>query len=226
MIDIYIYINIYIYNSIVVDFNQVEQICASQIWIISTRIGVNWLICLNHDLEFRRMFNQVTVKKHFELFSHRNLGLIKGQWLVIIPYFLGEVAVRVPLRFPWFSMWKMISLTPTVPPSTQSMGSPDIDPKSATLSPCKTRSAVRKQQHVHTWRIIPVSKWLVTPIYKPFRLFIRGINPYRELTITMVINHLRPSWDDPPSSNPQAPCIKVKLSSGPHMKNPTIKAIT
>ena len=51
-----------------------------------------------------------------------------------------------------------------------------------------------------TWRIIPVSKWLVTPIYKPFRPFIRGITPVRGLTITMVINHLRPSWDDPPSS--------------------------
>ena len=28
-----------------------------------------------------------------------------------------------------------------------------------------------------TWRIIPVSKWLVTPIYKPFRPFGRGITP-------------------------------------------------
>ena len=28
-----------------------------------------------------------------------------------------------------------------------------------------------------TWRIIPVSKWLVTPIYKPFSLFGRGTNP-------------------------------------------------
>ena len=41
-----------------------------------------------------------------------------------------------------------------------------------------------------TWRIIPVSKWLVTPIYKPFRPFGRGITPVRGLTITMVINHL------------------------------------
>ena len=31
-------------------------------------------------------------------------------------------------------------------------------------------------------RIIPVSKWLVTPIYKPFRPFIRGITPVRGLT--------------------------------------------
>ena len=33
-------------------------------------------------------------------------------------------------------------------------------------------------------------KWLVTPIYKPFRLFIMGITPFRGHTITMVINHV------------------------------------
>ena len=52
-----------------------------------------------------------------------------------------------------------------------------------------------------TWRIIPVSKWLVTPIYKPFRPFIRGITPVRGLRITMVTNHVSKSWDDPPSSD-------------------------
>ena len=43
-------------------------------------------------------------------------------------------------------------------------------------------------------------KWLVTPIYKPFRPFTRGITPFRGLTITMVINHVSKSGDDPPSS--------------------------
>ena len=33
-----------------------------------------------------------------------------------------------------------------------------------------------------TWRVIPLSKWLVTPIYKPFRPFIRGTPPFRGLT--------------------------------------------
>ncbi len=33
-----------------------------------------------------------------------------------------------------------------------------------------------------TWRIIPVSKWLVTPIYKPFRPFGRGLTLLRGLT--------------------------------------------
>ena len=33
-----------------------------------------------------------------------------------------------------------------------------------------------------TWRIIPVSKWLVTPIYKPFRPFGKGISLLRGLT--------------------------------------------
>ena len=41
-----------------------------------------------------------------------------------------------------------------------------------------------------TWRIIPVSKWLVTPTYKPFRPFGKGTTLLRGLTITMVINHL------------------------------------
>ena len=40
------------------------------------------------------------------------------------------------------------------------------------------------------WRIIPFSKWLVSPIYKPFRPFGMGITPFGGLTITMVINHL------------------------------------
>ena len=43
-----------------------------------------------------------------------------------------------------------------------------------------------------TWRIIPLSKWLVTPIYKPFRPFGRGPTTlFRGLTITMVIKHLQ-----------------------------------
>ena len=44
--------------------------------------------------------------------------------------------------------------------------------------------------NVPTWRIIPVSKWLVTPIYKPFRPFGRGTLPYLGDLLTMVINHL------------------------------------
>ena len=41
-----------------------------------------------------------------------------------------------------------------------------------------------------TWRIIPVSKYLITPIYKPFRPFGSGTTPVRGLT----------KWDDPPST--------------------------
>ena len=37
---------------------------------------------------------------------------------------------------------------------------------------------------VYTWRIIPVSKWLVTPIYKPFRSYLGDL-------LTMVIKHLQ-----------------------------------
>ena len=45
--------------------------------------------------------------------------------------------------------------------------------------------------------MIPVSKGLVTPIYKPFWLFGEGKIHLGDL-LTMVINHL-PNWDDPPS---------------------------
>ena len=34
----------------------------------------------------------------------------------------------------------------------------------------------------NTWRIIPVSKWLVSPIYRPFSQFGRGITLLRGLT--------------------------------------------
>ena len=41
-----------------------------------------------------------------------------------------------------------------------------------------------------TWKIIPASKWLVTPIYAPFRPFGRGTTrPLGDL-LTMVIYHL------------------------------------
>ena len=43
----------------------------------------------------------------------------------------------------------------------------------------------------HTWRIIPVSKWLVTPIYKPSHLgHLEGEQPYLGDLLNMVINHL------------------------------------
>ena len=51
-----------------------------------------------------------------------------------------------------------------------------------------------------TWRNIPVSKWLVTRIYKPLRPFIKGITPFRGLT-----NHgyyPLTNWDNPPSKDP------------------------
>ena len=50
----------------------------------------------------------------------------------------------------------------------------------------------------HAWRIIPVSKWLVAPIYKPFRPFGMGITLLRGLTI----HGYEPltNWDDPPSA--------------------------
>ena len=43
---------------------------------------------------------------------------------------------------------------------------------------------------IRAWRITPVSKWLVTSIYKPFRPCGRGTAPVSGLTITMVNNHV------------------------------------
>ena len=56
--------------------------------------------------------------------------------------------------------------------------------------PTTLRIYVWKGREV-TWRIIPVSKWLVTPMYKPFRPFGRGLTT-RSLGVllTIVINHL------------------------------------
>jgi len=64
------------------------------------------------------------------------------------------------------------------------------------------------------------------PIYKPTkRPFGRGINqpdPWGTITITMVINHLGPSCDDPPSRIPPlAAAIHVYNSLGrPHLPVP------
>ena len=58
--------------------------------------------------------------------------------------------------------------------------------------PSKTRTVC------YTWRIIPVSKWLENPIYKPFRPFGRGPAILGDVT-----NHsYQPltNWDDPPST--------------------------
>ncbi len=60
---------------------------------------------------------------------------------------------------------------------------------SSVLAPRKT-GVPRMFMCPPTWRIIPVSKWLVTPIYKPFRPFGRGTTLLRRRKLTMVINHL------------------------------------
>ena len=43
-------------------------------------------------------------------------------------------------------------------------------------------SIISESSLAYTWRIIPVSKWLVTPIYKPFSPFGRGTTLLRGLT--------------------------------------------
>ena len=53
---------------------------------------------------------------------------------------------------------------------------PEFGQESKILHPWQ----VRKKPS--TWRIIPLSKWLVTPIYKPFRPFGRGTTLLKGLT--------------------------------------------
>ena len=54
----------------------------------------------------------------------------------------------------------------------------------------KTPFRVDPTRVQHTWRIIPVSKWLVNPIYKPWNAHLEGEQPYLGDLLTMVINHL------------------------------------
>ena len=44
----------------------------------------------------------------------------------------------------------------------------------------------------HVWRIIPVSKWLENPIYKPFKEGVPRPQVLGTTPITMIINHLAP----------------------------------
>ena len=47
-----------------------------------------------------------------------------------------------------------------------------------------------------TWSIIPLSKWLVTPMYKPFKPFGRWTTQLEDL---LTMNHWNSSWNGPPS---------------------------
>ena len=88
----------------------------------------------------------------------------------------------------------------------------------------------KRGQPLTTWRIIPVSEWLVTPIYTPFK-HLEGEQPHLGDLLTMVINHLLTgmiiqvwllatykSLDDPPSLVPylflpKAPFPRGKVHS-------------
>ena len=54
-----------------------------------------------------------------------------------------------------------------------------------------------------TWRIISLSKWLVSPTYKPFSPFGRGPTIPQSYLLRGLTNHgYQPltNWDDPPSN--------------------------
>ena len=69
----------------------------------------------------------------------------------------------------------------------------------------------RQDQRTKIWRIIPVSKCMVriTPIYTPWNAHLEGVpQPYLgdENDHHGYENHLRPSWDDPPSITSSLTC--------------------
>ena len=66
------------------------------------------------------------------------------------------------------------------------------------------------QPLLYTWRIIPVSKLLVTLIDKPFRPFGRGTALLRGLTSH--VYYPLTSWDNPPSK-PTSAAFTLKLAS-------------
>ena len=77
----------------------------------------------------------------------------------------------------------------------------EIPVRGVTADECNSSCGHSAMQNT-TWRIIPVSKYLVTPIYKPFRPFGRGpTTPVRGRNLTMVFNHVSKSWEDPPSNS-------------------------
>ena len=71
---------------------------------------------------------------------------------------------------------------------------------SSQIKHVQTKIATR-WEWLSTWRIIPVSRWLITTIYKPFRPFIRGITrSLGDLRSPWLLTSYK-SWDDPPSTN-------------------------
>ena len=52
-----------------------------------------------------------------------------------------------------------------------------------------------KLQELHTWRTIPITKWLGTLIYMPYKGHLEGEQPYLGVLIATY-----KSWDDPPST--------------------------
>ena len=71
---------------------------------------------------------------------------------------------------------------------------------------CKKKLQTKKNVPP-TWRIIPVSKWLVTPMYKPWKGHLEGEQPQLGDLQTMVINHLPTGMILQVNRGPQAPLV-------------------
>ena len=125
---------------------------------------ISWLIRLTYETSFRmRGASKVNLE------PHQILRLPRKMNLMIDPRHI----------------WNIIEQAKSTSNLTKYCACHEIFTFKIALETLWIASANRKTIRRHsedTWRIIPVSKWLVTPIYKPFRPFIRGIPPFRGLT--------------------------------------------
>ena len=146
-------------------------------WKRSTNVGESF---------FGSLFLQASFSTQIQRWSSTKNGFT-GWWFQIFFIF-------TPIwgRFPFWRAYFSAGLKPPTSSSTI-WDRTDVPPsmnRSGQICPVWIRV-------FHTWRITPVSKWLVTPMYKPFRPFVRGTAPVRGLT-----NHgywPLTKWDDPPS---------------------------
>jgi len=101
--------------------------------------------------------------------------------LVIRPYFLGggalplKFTLKKPLNSETMSKFFVLFVY-----AKKRMG--NKFPVEMEISPNSFGPENSTSVKFYTWRIIPVSNWLVTPIYKPFRSLGRGITPVLGLT--------------------------------------------
>ena len=95
---------------------------------------------------------------------------------------------RWDMLVPWRVLYLCFSFThPFTPHNVPSLQGAKKPTMTAAMVPWNLRKSEKERQKErlppgwlgYTWRIIPISTWLVTPIYRPVRAFIRETIPLR-----------------------------------------------